>query len=168
MIKIYDILDHEGYLIAESLTVEEAADEIMTSDGREWEIREDKDGGFTAWTRQQVANRPWSATAVYSFAATRAEAEREICQKIVESERWPGHPEAIERDARLAADAQFAREEFAGADREELTEWIKAQHNCQTAIVDDAGGIWIEGPQIGHWLGTDDLIALRRRWASTS
>lgn len=55
---IYDVIGHEGTIIAESLTADEAAHEILTSDGREYEIREDRTAGFTLWSRQQVANRP--------------------------------------------------------------------------------------------------------------
>lgn len=106
----YTIITGEGYVIDRGLGLAEAADAIMTSDSREWEIREDQGGGFTAWSRQQVANRPWAATTIYSFAATRDEAEREICEKIVDSGRWPGHCEAMtdqaydEMIAQLAAD----------------------------------------------------------------
>ena len=91
----YTILDNDGYVMDRGVSLCEAADAIMTSDSREWEIREDKDGGYTAWSRQQVANWPWAATAIYSFAATRDEAEREICEKIVNSEHWAGHYEAM-------------------------------------------------------------------------
>lgn len=91
----YTIIDGEGYVMDRGVSLSEAADAIMTSDSREWDIREDENGGFTVWSRQQVANRPWAATAIYSFAANRDEAEREICENIVNSERWSGHCEAM-------------------------------------------------------------------------
>jgi hypothetical protein len=53
----YTIIDGEGYVLDRGVSLNEAADAIMTSDSREWEIRQDKDGGFTAWSRQQVASR---------------------------------------------------------------------------------------------------------------
>jgi hypothetical protein len=90
----YTIIDGEGYVLDRGVSLNEAADAIMTSDSREWEIRQDKDGGFTAWSRQQVASRPWAATAIY-FKMDRAEAEHEIYEKIVTSDRWPGHCEAM-------------------------------------------------------------------------
>lgn len=104
----YTIIDGEGEVLDRGASLSEAADAIMTSDSREWDIRQDKDGGFTAWSRQQVANRPWAITSIYSFAATREEAEREIFEKIVTSERWSGHCEAMTDaayDAMLAASA---------------------------------------------------------------
>jgi hypothetical protein len=36
--------------------------------------------------------------------------------------------------------------------RAELIEAVKTWANCQDAEVSDAGGIWITGPQTGHWL----------------
>jgi folylpolyglutamate synthase/dihydropteroate synthase len=91
----YTTIDADGYVLERGISLVEAADTIMTSDSREWEIREDENGGFTAWSRQQVANRPWAATVIHSFKADRAEAEAEICEKIVTSMRWPGHCEAM-------------------------------------------------------------------------
>ena len=92
----YTTIDADGYVLDRGLSLAEAADAIMTSDSREWEIRPDGDGlGVTAWSRQQVANHPWARTAIYSGHTDRAAAEQEICKKIVTSERWAGHCEAM-------------------------------------------------------------------------
>ena len=106
----YTTIDTDGYVLDRGISLVEAADAIMTSDGREWEIREDKDGGFTAWSRQQVANLPWGATVLYSIKSDRAEAEAEICEKIVTSERWSGHCEAMTDAAYDEMTAQVAIE----------------------------------------------------------
>jgi hypothetical protein len=112
----YTIIDGEGEVLDRGVSLSEAADAIMTSDSREWEIRADTDGGFTAWNRQQVANRPWAATAIYSFAATREEAEHEICEKIVIAERWAGHCEAMTDEAYDEMLAQIAIDNADGED----------------------------------------------------
>ena len=112
----YTTIDSDGYVLDRGISLVEAADAIMTSDSREWEIREDKDGGFTAWLRQQVAKRPWDATAIYSFKADRAEAEAEICEKIVTSERWSGHCEVMTDAAYDEMMARVAIENGEGED----------------------------------------------------
>lgn len=98
----YTIIHHDGYEIASGLTLIEAADAIMTSDGREWDIRKDTAHlGWTAWSRQQVANQGWRETVFYSPAADEAEANADISQQIVGTERMRGHCEAV-------TDEQFA------------------------------------------------------------
>jgi hypothetical protein len=93
------VIDGEGYEIASGLTLEQAADEIMTSDGREWQLRKDvKFGGWGAWSRQQVANRDWAETVFHSASLDEAAALAEISQKIVSRERMAGHYEALARD----------------------------------------------------------------------
>lgn len=91
----YTILSGEGEMIETGLSLRDAAHEVLTSDSREYEVREDKDGGFTLWSRQQVANRPWAATRFFSIKTDRAEAEAEIFAEVVSSERFAGHCEAI-------------------------------------------------------------------------
>ena len=112
----YTILDFDGYVMERGVSLAEAADAIMTSDSREWQIREDKDGGYTVWTRQQVANRPWRATAIWSFEAERAAAEQEICEKIVFAERFAGHYEAMTDAAYDEMMAQVAIDNGEGED----------------------------------------------------
>ena len=59
----YAVVDQSGELIARDLTTEDAAHEILTVDGQEYEIRPDSAGDYwTLWTRQQVANKPWTST----------------------------------------------------------------------------------------------------------
>lgn len=92
----YTILDGEGYVIDRHVSLSGAADYIMTSDSRRWDIREDDDGGFVVWSDQQVANVKWHKIgAIFSIKSDRADAEREICEQIVNSDRWSGHYEAM-------------------------------------------------------------------------
>ena len=94
----YTILSGEGEMIETGLSLRDAAAEVLTSDSREFEVREDKDGGFTLWARQQVANRPWTATKFFSIKTDREAAELEIFEAVVTSERFSGHSEAITDD----------------------------------------------------------------------
>jgi len=91
----YTIISGEGEMIATGLSLREAAHEILTSDGRSYEVREHKGLGFALWSRQQVANRGWQATRFLSHKTDRTEAEHEIFSTIVASQRFPGHSEAI-------------------------------------------------------------------------
>ena len=104
----YTILTGEGEMIETGLSLNDAAVGVLTSDSREFDIRADSDGGFTLWTRQQVANRPWTATGFVSFAADRADAEREIFTDVVNGARFLGHNEAItdEQYRQMLVDAE--------------------------------------------------------------
>jgi len=102
----FTVTDTDGEPIARHLTVAEAAHIILSDDGRDYEIRPTDNGGFVLWSRQQVANRPWAKTVVFSLADTLAEAEAEIFADVI-SANWPRHPEAMtdaEFDA-IAAEA---------------------------------------------------------------
>lgn len=92
----YAILSGEGETLATGLNLRDAADAVLTSDSREYEIRPDARGpGFELWARQQVANRPWAVTQFFSIKTDREAAELEIFEKVVASGRFPGHNEAI-------------------------------------------------------------------------
>ena len=101
----FTVVDTDGEPIARNLTAAEAAHIILTDDGREYEIRED-DGGYELWSRQQVANRPWEATVIFTVADTLEEAEAEIFAAVT-SAHWPRHPEAMtdEQFDEIAAEA---------------------------------------------------------------
>lgn len=75
---LYAVVDQSGDLIARDLTLEQAAGKILTEDSQEYDIRPDSAGDFwTLWTRQQVANKPWTATLIGTYgdeAAVWAEA----------------------------------------------------------------------------------------------
>ena len=90
----FTVVDIDGEPIARHMTAAEAAHIILSDDGREYEIRPTDDGGFVLWTRQQVANRPWTKTVVFSYADTLAAAEAEIFAAVI-SAAWARHHEAM-------------------------------------------------------------------------
>lgn len=107
----YTVTDRSGECVRSGLSIADAANEILSSDSRDWDIRPDSDGGFTLWSRQQVASRSWERTAVYSNAANSGDAEREIFQAVVDAD-WRGHDTAMtdQAYARMIAEAQRADE----------------------------------------------------------
>lgn len=86
----YTVIDTNGDVIATGLTAAEAAAEVLTDDGREFDIRAAEDG-YELWTRQQVANKGWTQTVVYSVKEDRTAAEAEIYAKVIAAD-WPRHP----------------------------------------------------------------------------
>lgn len=111
---LYAVVDRSGDLIARDLTTAQAAHEILTVDGQEYEIRNNgADGDYwTLWERQQVANKPWTATIIGTYGSE-AEARAEIFAHVVKEAdggRW-WKAEAIpqeeydEMQARLEAEA---------------------------------------------------------------
>ena len=80
---LYCVVNQSGELIERDLTIENAADEILSTDSQEWEIRADTAGNFwTLWSRQQVANKPWTATLIGAYG-TEADARAEILAEVV-------------------------------------------------------------------------------------
>jgi hypothetical protein len=92
----YTVIDNgSGEAIATGLTAADAAAEVLTSDSQEFDIRPAADGnGFELWTRQQVANKGWTRTVMYSIEAARAAAEAEIFAKVIAAD-WPRHPTVL-------------------------------------------------------------------------
>jgi len=91
----YTVLDTHGFLIATGQTAADAAAEVLTDDGRDYDIRTAEDGnGFELWTRQQVANKGWTRTAIYSVGDERATAEARIFAKVIAAD-WPRHPTVL-------------------------------------------------------------------------
>lgn len=80
---LYTVVDMSGELIARDLTAERAAHRILTEDSQEYDIRPDFSGDYwTIWTRQQVANKPWTAT-LFGAYGTEAEARADIFARVV-------------------------------------------------------------------------------------
>jgi hypothetical protein len=91
----YTVLRGDGEVIARGLSASDAATEIMTYDGCEIELRRDEDGGYTLWSRQQVANRPWATTRFWSWNTDEDAAWEEIAGKVLATE-WPSnYPDAM-------------------------------------------------------------------------
>lgn len=87
MTTTYTTIDRSsGEMISTGLTAERAADEILTDDGRDYELRAAEDGeGFDLWSRQQVANRGWTKTRFFSLADSEDAAWAEIAQEVVDT-----------------------------------------------------------------------------------
>jgi hypothetical protein len=91
----YTVITQEGENPRSGLTLAQAADEILSSDGRDWEIRFDN-GVWEIWSRQQVANIGWGKTTISSWADTREAAENELFLEVIEnSYDWRGHDIAV-------------------------------------------------------------------------
>ena len=106
------INENSGEAIATGLTAAEAAFKVLTDDSREFDIRGAEDGnGFELWSRQQVANKGWTKTVVYSVEDDLDAAEAEIFDKVINAD-WPHRPEVMtdqqyaEMLAELAADEE--------------------------------------------------------------
>jgi hypothetical protein len=81
---LYAVVDRAGEPIAEGLTEAEAAHEILTYDGAQYELRADDDGeGWILWTRHQTANRHWTPTIFGSWQTDRDAAEAVILAEVV-------------------------------------------------------------------------------------
>lgn len=92
----YTVIDNvSGEAIATGLSAADAAAEVLTSDGREFDIRLADDGnGFELWTRQQVANKGWTRTVIYSIEADRSAAEADIFSQVIAA-NWPRRPSVL-------------------------------------------------------------------------
>jgi len=88
---LYAVVDQSGELIARDLTTEQAAHEILTVDGQEYEIRPDStDGYWTLRSRKPVSNKLWTAI-LGSFGLTIADARADIFAHVVKEAdggRW--------------------------------------------------------------------------------
>lgn len=84
---------NSGEPIDRHLTAAEAAQVILTDDGRDYDLRQDE-FGWTLWSRQQVAYIGWAATVATSIHDDRDLAEADIFQQVIYA-HWAGHPEAI-------------------------------------------------------------------------
>ena len=62
MTTTYTVLSRQGEIEGRGLSLAEAASEILTYDGREYEIRPPEGAGYWLWRSQQVADRPWERT----------------------------------------------------------------------------------------------------------
>jgi hypothetical protein len=76
-----------------NLSKADAAQIILNDDGCDYEIRRsDNRAGFDLWTRQQVANIPWTRTVIYSFDENEDAAKSDIFAKVLrDSSSWAGH-----------------------------------------------------------------------------
>ncbi len=64
------------------LSLEEAADEMLSYDGRDWELRRDGEG-WRIWNTYQNHARPWVSTRFYSAEENEAKARAELLAEVV-------------------------------------------------------------------------------------
>jgi hypothetical protein len=122
---LYTVAHEDGEGRESNLTMREAARRILHHDGADYEIRLGDtfekgplagESRFELWTRKQVANRPWSRTAISAIAKTEEIAEAAILAEVVEkSGEWRGEPIAETMDSYLSG----LREMLADADDED-------------------------------------------------
>ena len=106
----YTVTTQSGDDVRRGLTLAQAADEVLSSDGRDWEIRLEADGWYRLWGRHQVANIGWGSTRLISGATNRATAEAQIFGEVIYAD-WDRHDVAqLDRvyDAMLADVAEDA------------------------------------------------------------
>ena len=84
---------NDGEPIGVGLSLVDAAQAILTDDGRDYDIREE-DGGWRLWARHEVGNIGWKPCQVWSWAVDRDLGEAEIYQQVVNAD-WRHHPEAF-------------------------------------------------------------------------
>jgi hypothetical protein len=89
----YTVYNPNSDTEAESgLCLADAANKMMTYDGREWEIREEGDA-FNLYTSQFSRNSPCGGgeltrSVIYSYAANRDAAEIEIFERVISEDWW--------------------------------------------------------------------------------
>jgi acyl-CoA reductase-like NAD-dependent aldehyde dehydrogenase len=105
----YTVFSPAGEMISSGQTLEQAAHAILTSDGREYQIRA-QCPGFRLWARHQVAGRGWSPTVFDSPDDDVDTAEAEIFAAVITAEPMRGHAYAV-KDSDYAAWAADAAEE---------------------------------------------------------
>ena len=97
-----------GEVIGEGLSLTDAAVEILTHDGRDYEVRPLDGGGYGLFVSRGSRNSPsglggfvraWGGyKTIYSPAKTDVDAWREIAAQVVKTS-WPGMPEAMTDEA---------------------------------------------------------------------
>lgn len=87
----YTLVDTNGDRTESGLTLIEAAREIIQHDGVDYELRPSTLGeGFDLWTRQQVANRPWTRSDMFSLNTDEDAAEIDILTRFANDSRRHG------------------------------------------------------------------------------
>lgn len=104
------VLLPSGDVLGRHLTTADAAREVLTYDGREFDIVAEGEGGFTLRSRQPVAGfHHWTRTVIYSAADTREAAEAEIFGRVVTA-HWERHPDVMADEDYDAMQAEIEAE----------------------------------------------------------
>ena len=94
MATTYTVVTPQGTLVATGLSMREAAIEVLTSDGRDFNIREEN-GEFILWSRKQLGGVPWHRTVFGSANPDPEAAEMEIFAAVVDFGPMPGYDEVM-------------------------------------------------------------------------
>ena len=84
----YTIADFRSDNVRTGMSAREAATELLSDDGAEWEIRDEADAGFALWHRKPNAGKRWTKTVIYSVETDLAAAENEIFERVIASGYW--------------------------------------------------------------------------------
>ena len=115
----YTLIDHDGDVEVEGMSLEDVGREILTHDGYEYDIRADERlGGWRLWISQHSRNstgggRPLVKSVVFSLEETEAAATADILRQVTTHEgwsRWTVMTDAdyAEQEARLRAENEAA------------------------------------------------------------
>lgn len=78
----YTVIDKSGNVLDTGLSAEMAAHTVLTDDGCSYDVRKDDDV-WELWSRQEVANRPWSKTICFSLEDTEQAAWADIARQVI-------------------------------------------------------------------------------------
>ena len=90
----YTVVTPRGELVASGLSLRDAAIEVLTSDGRDFNIREEN-GEFVLWSRKQLGGVSWRRTVFRSANPDPESAEMEILEAIVDFGPMPGYDKVM-------------------------------------------------------------------------
>lgn len=90
MTTTFTIADFRADAVHSGLSASEAAHELLSHDGAEYDVRAAEDGaGFELWHRKPNAHRvAWVKTVIWSSATDREAAEADIFAKVIASGHW--------------------------------------------------------------------------------
>lgn len=103
-------------IVGRGLTAEQAMDELLSHDGYAWEIRREADGdGWRLWHSDGSAYstrgaRHMVATVAFSLADDKADAAREIAERVIAA-GWRGLPDCMTDEDYDAMMARIGAEE---------------------------------------------------------
>lgn len=88
----YTVLRADGEINARGLSAPDAAVEVMTYDGHDYDILRDQDGWRLFTTKHSrnspLGGRPMTGTVIWSFATHEAEARAEILAEVIKNAGW--------------------------------------------------------------------------------
>lgn len=103
-VQLYNVYTDTG-CVRSNVSLLDAADEILSHDSAQWEIRETSPGIYQIWTRKECANKPWTSTLLIRAADNEDEARELLSADVVaRSGEWRGAPYAVRIEDDIAED----------------------------------------------------------------